>query len=98
VGAGDSITLSMGAKSKSYEKVVPKSAIREDSNGQFVYMIVAKSSPVGNRYTAQRVDVQVVESDDTNSSITGALATGDYVITTSTAPIENGSYVRLPES
>ncbi len=98
VESGSSLTLSIGARSSSYELVVPKSAVREDSNGSFVYMVEAKSSPVGNRYIARRVDVEVKESDDLNSAVSGAIASGDYVITTSTAPIEDGMYVRLPEN
>ncbi|MGM9522220.1 MAG: HlyD family efflux transporter periplasmic adaptor subunit [Oscillospiraceae bacterium] len=95
--SGSQLTLSLGTKNQSYETVVPNSAIRQDANGSFVYIVVAKSSPVGNRYVAQRVDVQVVASDDNNSAVTGGIASGDYVITTSTAPIETGMYVKMPE-
>ncbi len=98
IAAGSQIALSIGARSVNYDTVVPNSAIRQDTNGTFVYMLVARQSPLGNRYVAQRVDVTVSATDDINSAVSGGLATGDYVITTSTAPVEPGMYVRMAES
>ena len=80
-----------------YEMVVPNSAIREDNNGKFILTVEAKSSPIGTRYIANRVDVDVIASDDTQSAITGALYGYEFVITTSTKPVEAGQYVRMPE-
>lgn len=80
-----------------YEMVVPNSAIREDNNGKFILIVESKSSPIGTRYIAKRTDIDVVASDDTQSAITGAIEGYEFVITTSTKPIESGQYVRLPE-
>ena len=98
VTAGANLTLSVGEKSAAYDYVVPKSAIRNDANGDFVLIITAKSSPLGNRYTATRVDVTVIASDDTSSAISGGIQSGDFVITTSTAPIKNGDRVRMADA
>lgn len=98
VVAGQSLNVSVGQKSAQYDLVVPNSAIREDNNGKFILIIEAKNSPIGTRYTATRVDVQVVASDDTKSAITGALYGYEYVITTSTKPIQPGQQVRLTEN
>ena len=87
----------MGSKGQQYDLLVPNSSIREDNNGKFVLTVVAKSSPLGNRYTATRVDVKVLASDDTMSAVSG-LSQGDFVITTSTKPIEAGTLVRLAEN
>lgn len=91
------LTLSIGQKSANYDCLVPNSAVRSDSNGSFVLAVVVKSSPLGNRYTATRVDVKVLASDDTMSAVSG-LSQGDFVITTSTKPIEAGTLVRLAEN
>lgn len=80
-----------------YEMIVPNSAIREDNNGKFILIVEAKNSPIGTRYIANRVDVDVIASDDTQSAITGALYGYEFVITTSTKPVEAGQYVRMPE-
>lgn len=91
------LTLSIGQKSANYDCIVPNSAIRTDSNGTFVLVVVAKSTPLRTRYTATRVDVQELAKDDTTTAVTG-LSAGDFVITTSTKPIEAGTQVRLVEN
>ena len=98
VVANQSLNVSVGQKSATYDMVVPNSAIREDNNGKFVLIVESKASPIGTRYTASRVDVQVVASDDTKSAITGALYGYEFVITTSTKPVEAGQQVRLSEN
>ena len=40
-------------------------------------------------------DVEVVESDDTNTAINASLMGYEYVITNSSEPIKAGQYVRL---
>ena len=90
------ITLAIGQKSASYDAIVPTSAIRQDNNGSFVLAIVSKSTPLSTRYTATRVDVQILASDDKSSAVSG-IGSGEFVITTSTKPIEAGTQVRLAE-
>lgn len=93
--AGQSLNVSVGQKSANYDMTVPNSAIREDSNGKFILVINSKSSPIGTRYFASRVDVEVLASDDTRSAISGGIEYYAYVITTSTKPVEAGKQVRL---
>ena len=94
---GTTISLSIGQRSANYDSIIPKSALREDTNGRVVLVVAAQRSPLGNRYVATRVDVQVLAEDDTNAAVTG-LAQGDYVITTSSKPLEAGTLVRLVEN
>ena len=95
VTAGQSLSLSIGQKSANYDLTVPNSAIREDNNGKFILTVTTKSTPLSNRYIATRVDVEVLASDDTRSAINAPLYGYEYVITTSTAPVESGKQVRL---
>lgn len=95
VTPGQSLNVSVGQKSANYDLIVPNSAIREDSNGKFILIVESKSSPLGNRYVATRVDVEVLASDDTQSAVIGALYGYEFVITTSTQPVEAGKLVRL---
>ena len=95
VSVGDSYTLSIGQQSSNYDNIVPTSAIREDSNGSFLLIIESKSTPLGNRYYARRVDVEVITSDDKQSAVTGALEGYEYVITTTTKPVAENQQVRL---
>ena len=97
IDAGTNISLSVGQRSANFDALVPKSAIREDANGKFVLVVTAKSTPLGNRYTATRADVQVLAEDDTSAAVSG-LSANDYVITTSSKPIDPGSQVRMVEN
>lgn len=96
VSDGQNLNISIGQKSANYDYIVPNSAIREDNNGKFILTVTQKSSPLGNRYYAERVDVEVLGSDDTKSAITGDL-NWDYVITTATKPVEAGQLIRLAD-
>lgn len=94
---GQALNISVGQRSSEYELVVPNSAVREDNNGKFILTVESKSSPLGNRYIATRVDVEVLASDDNNTAIQAPLYGYEYVITTSTKPVEAGKQVRLNE-
>ena len=98
VVAGQSLKLSVGSKSQNYEVIVPNAAVRQDSQGKFVLVVNSKSTPLGNRYYVNRVDVDVQATDDDNSAVKGMITTGDFVVMTSTAPLKSGDQVRLPES
>jgi len=97
VAEGQSLNISVGQKNTNYDLVVPNNAVREDNNGKFLLQVEVKSSPLGNRYVATRVDVEVINSDDLHSAVRGALYGWEYVITNSTKPIEAGQLVRLKE-
>ena len=97
ISTGQTITLSMGSKGQPYSAVVPNAAVREDSNGKFVLVMEAKSSPLGNRYKAVRYDIEVLAKDDNNTAVNGLMGS-EYVITTSTKPIQAGDQVRPAES
>lgn len=99
VKTGQNMNLTLASSTKNYEKIVPNSAIRKDNSGDFVYVLVEKSSPLGNRYIAKKVSVNKMASDDNNTAVTGDLnAYSDSVITSSNKMVEGGKQVRLSES
>ena len=98
VSPGQTLQISMGSKGQRYDYIVPNSSVREDNNGKFVLAVVAKSSPLGNRYTAERVAVEVLASDDTSSAVSGGFTGGEMIIATSSKPIEAGMQVRFAEN
>lgn len=97
ISLGQQIELSVGDRTAFYETIVPNSSIHEDNKGKFILAVKVKDSPLGNRYTATRVDVEVVASDETLSAITGASSGGEFIITTSTKPLKAGMQVRMVE-
>lgn len=98
VSTGTMIDLSIPCGSGSYDTIVPKSAVYKDSKGSFVLIVNSKSSPLGNRYYAKRVDVEVLVSDEISSAVQGAISSGDYVITTASKPIKPNEQVRMKDN
>lgn len=95
---GDNVNIVLGSSTKTCDKVVPSSAIRNDNSGDYVYKLVEKSSPLGNRYIVQKVSITKDVFDDTNTAIMGDIGLGDFVVTQYNKPIENsGQEVRLSE-
>ena len=97
VSEGQTLNFSIGDKSQSYDSVLPNSAIREDNNGKFVLVVESKKTPLNMRYTAKRVDIEVLASDDTQTAVSG-LYGSEFVITNSTVPISDKQQVRLAEN
>ena len=95
VTSGTELTVSVGQKSANYDVIVPSSSVRTDANGTFVLKLESKNSPLGNRYYAKRVPVEVLAVDDSNSALNADLGFGDYVITSSSTPLKSGQLVRL---
>ena len=98
VTAGQTLNVSVGQKSANYDYIVPNSAIREDNNGKFILIVESRPGPLSTRYIATRVDVEVLASDDTQSAVSAALYGYEFVITTSTKPVEAGKQVRLSDN
>ncbi|MCL2408255.1 MAG: HlyD family efflux transporter periplasmic adaptor subunit [Oscillospiraceae bacterium] len=99
VESGAQVNITIGQRSQNFEVIVPNSAIRSDTNGDFVLVVMSRPSPLGNRFIATRVDVMVLASDDTSTAVTGGLSNwGDFVITRSSSPIEPGMQVRLVDN
>ena len=97
VQAGQTLQLAVGDKAGKYDTVVPNNAIKEDSNGKFVYVVNVKATPLGNRYIVEKVKVDVVASDVNSAAIQGEVSEYANIVTNSSKPLDNGQQVRLSE-
>ena len=96
---GSNLELSIPCGSGNYDAVVPKSAVYEDNKGnKFVLITKSKSSPLGNRYYAEKVEVEVVASDETSRAVKGGISAGDYVITAASKPVSPKDQVRMKDN
>jgi multidrug efflux pump subunit AcrA (membrane-fusion protein) len=96
---GEQLSLVLNQRSENYNIIVPNIAVRSDSNGDFVLLLESRSSPLGNRFVAQRVDVNILARDDTHTAVSGGISSwGDFVITHSSRPINPGDQVRLTDN
>ena len=90
--------MSISSRTQNYDLVVPSSAIHDGNNGKYILVIESKSSPLGNRYFANKYDVEELASDDTQTAISAGLMGYEYVVTTASKPIEPGAQVQLNEN
>ena len=98
VESGSQYNIAIGERSQYYDIIVPNSALHEDTNGNYVYVVEAKNSPLGNRYFVTRVNVTVLAKDDNNSAVSGSLSGWNSSIVTAAPPLSNGMQVRLTEN
>lgn len=97
IDSGTYVDLSIPCGSGNYDTIVPKSAVYTDNQGSFVLVVESKSSPLGNRYYARRVPVEVLVSDEMSSAVQGSFGNGDYIITASSKPVKPNDQVRMKD-
>ncbi len=91
------INCTISTSNRQYENVVPKGAVQKDSEGSFIYVLVTKNTPLGERYIARKVTVKVIAEDATSCAIEGAGINFAYCIVRTEKPITNGEQVRLAQ-
>ena len=98
VHSGDRIDLSIPCGSGNYDAIVPRSAVKKDNDsGYYVLVVSSKSTPLGNRYYAEKVAVNLEAEDEVSSAVTGGISRGDYVITAASKIVYPGDQVRLKD-
>jgi len=93
---GTSGTVEIQQKSKTYDTVVPLSALHADGNQYYVLKVLETETSMGKECVAERIDVTLLEKNETYASVNGALNTDDKVISSSKGTIQDGDQVRLP--
>lgn len=98
VVAGQNIKVELGDAASPFDRVIPRNAVKKDSSGSFVYVVRSKSSPLGNRYIADKISVTVIAEDDTQCAVNGDFGdSADYIITASSKPFSAGDQVRFSQ-
>lgn len=92
---GESASLTVTRTSERYECCVPIEALHIDNGKYFVYVIQEKSTILGKELTAQRIDVTVLDKNETNAALKeGDIGSDQMVILSSDKEISAGSRVR----
>lgn len=74
---------------------IPMSALRQDSNGYFVYVMETTQTLMGIDKRAVRIDVYIENTDGRYAAVTGGLSTNHQVILSSSKPLSDGDSVRV---
>ncbi|MFV0401884.1 MAG: efflux RND transporter periplasmic adaptor subunit [Oscillospiraceae bacterium] len=93
---GTSGTLEIEERSKTYDTVVPLSALQAEGSQFYVLRVRESETSLGTECFAERIDVTVLEKNETYAAVSGALATEDKVIHSTSRTIQDGDRVRLP--
>lgn len=97
----DNVTISTIDNTKRYDSVIPKSCLSQENGLNYIFVVNQKDGALGFYEYVQKVQVQVVASDDENCSIKPANGTSissnlGIVMSTSKA-IDDNSEVKLVE-
>lgn len=94
---GTSGTVEIQQKSKTYDTVVPLSALYAEGTQYYVLKVRESETSMGKECFAERIDVTLQEKNETYAAVTGALSTEDKVISSSNSTIQDEDKVRLQE-
>lgn len=97
VNSGDRLELSIPCGSGTYDAIIPRSALKGPTTDPYVLMVSSKNTPLGNRYYAEKVSVNVEAEDEVSYAVSGGLNRGDYVITAASKSVEPGDQVRMKD-
>ncbi len=99
VSSGDRVDVSIPCGSGTYDAIVPRSAVHSDDkgNGSCVYIVRSKNTPLGNRYYAEKVKINIEAEDEVSYAVSGSLNRGDYVITAASKYVAPGDQVRMKD-
>ena len=95
----DNVTVGTIENAKTYDNVIPKSCLNEENGLDYIFIVNQKGGALGTYEYVQKVQVQVVASNDENCSIkseSGASIPSNYGIVMSTSKtIDDNSEVKI---
>ena len=78
-----------------YDLCVPMSALRQDSDGYFVYVMETTQTLMGTDKRIVRRDVYIENTDGPYAAVSGNISSNDQVILSSSKPLSDGDSVRV---
>lgn len=94
---GMSATLKVTKESDKYRYILPIEALKEDNGSQYILVAKQQTTTLGEQILAERVDVMVLDKNQSSVAVEGPLGVEDRVIIRSNKPILAGDRVRLVE-
>lgn len=91
---GQQVRIEYTWRSRNYPVVIPNSSVIQDGPGHCVYVLKTRSGALGEENYVEKVSVNVLDSDDRNSAVDGALPEKSKVVFLSSKVLENGMQVK----
>ena len=92
---GTRVAFQAKSESQEYGTIVPISAVREDNQGKFVLILSEENTILGTEKIAARVNVKILEKDNSNAAVESSLTGEDKIIVDSNKSIKEGDRVRV---
>lgn len=92
---GELANVSLQEISQLQACVIPNSALRNDSRGDYILTVSKKNGIIGDEYYAKRVNVTVISYDSQNTSIENLVDTSEAIIINSDKTISEGERIKL---
>ncbi|MCT4563920.1 MAG: hypothetical protein N4A68_06315 [Maledivibacter sp.] len=81
-------------KSKSFNTLIPNTALGKDNSGNFVFLVEEREGALGKEYYVKKEYVTIDDSDNLNTSIINGVDSSTSIIYDYDKPIHEGSRVR----
>ena len=78
-----------------YDLCIPMSALRQDSDGYFVYVMETTRTLMGIDKRVVRRDIYIENTDGRYAAVSGDISSNDQVILSSSKPLSDGDSVRV---
>ncbi len=92
---GIMVDAEIAPKSQNYSTVLPLQALHEEQNGYYVLVLEEEQGVLGTELVARRLNVEVVDKNDTDAALEEGLLTSDQeIISSSSRMVQEGSRVR----
>ena len=99
IETGTLVNAEITPKTETYNSVVPLQALHEEQNGCYVLVLQEEQGVLGTQLVVKRLDVQVVDKNNTNAALEEGLLTSEQeIVSSASRSIQEGSRVRRKES
>ncbi len=97
ISAGYASFLVSKDSEEEYQSILPLTAIRQDSHGYYCLGIRTTDSILGEEVRAERINITLLNQDDTQAAVEGAIQSDTKIIVTSEKDVLAGDRVRIEE-
>ncbi len=94
---GMSASMRYRKRTQNYDVLIPLSALRSDSEGDFVFIVEQQQSSLGAKMVVRRVDIDVLDRDSSRAALQGGISQRDQIVERSDRNISDGDRVRVSE-
>ena len=80
-----------------YSQIVPEEAVFRNENGDYLFEIIEKQSPLGVRYYVKKVKAEILAADPDKAlyAVSTAVPAGSRIVTGSQEDLEDGDIVMV---